>query len=82
MNDPAPPGFKRTLQVLTSTLVHAERAAEGPAKAALIEEGRALLARVLELQAAQPGTGEGFKKHQAWFEETVARARVVLGAHA
>ena len=82
MNDPAPPGFKRTLQVLTSTLVHAERAAPGPAKAALIEEGRALLARLLELHAAQPASGEGFKKHQAWFEETVARAAVVLGADA
>ena len=82
MNDPAPPGFKRTLQVLTSTLVHAERAAPGPAKAALIEEGRALLARLLELHAAQPAGGEGFKKHQTWFEETIARAQVVLGADA
>jgi len=82
VNDPAPPGFKRTLQVLTTTLVHAERAAPGPAKAALIEEGRALLARLLELHAAQPASGEGFKKHQAWFEETVARARVVLAADA
>lgn len=83
MNPPAPPGFKRTLQVLTTTLVHAERAAPGPAKAALIEEGRALLAKLLELHAAQPTSGEGqFTKHQAWFDETVARARVVLGADA
>ena len=83
MNDPAPPGYKRTLQVLTTTLVHAERAAPGPAKAALVDEGRALLARLLELHAAQPAAGEGeFQKHHAWFEETVARARTVLGEDA
>jgi molybdenum-dependent DNA-binding transcriptional regulator ModE len=78
---PSPPGFKRTLQILTSTLVHAERASPGNAKAVLLDEARDLLARLLEMHAAITTTGDGqFQKHQAWFEQTVARARVVLDA--
>ena len=74
--------FKKAMQVLTTTVVKAERADPASAEfAALAQEGRAQLEQLLTMHAvmaaaAQPGAE---RTHQGWFEQTVARARAIFG---
>lgn len=74
-----PAAFKKAMQQLTTTIVHAERAAaDGPAIAQLKADVRTQLDALLALHAGLV-LDEGARAHQGWFDKTVARARAILG---
>ncbi|CAN5709877.1 hypothetical protein BH11MYX2_BH11MYX2_00320 [soil metagenome] len=76
-----PAAFKKAMQQLTTTIVKAERTApdsteRGKLNIDVRAQLDALLALHIEL-AADATTGA--RPHQTWFDETVNRARVILG---
>lgn len=70
------------MQALTTTIVKAEREEPtSPALAQLKDEVRVQLEQLLALHAQMSAdlSADG-RKHQGWFDQTVARARALLDA--
>ncbi|MDB4962600.1 MAG: hypothetical protein JWP01_2599 [Myxococcales bacterium] len=80
-------GFKKAIQVLTTTVVKAESAdQDSPQFASLKTEGLAQLEQLLTMHAVLAlggdGTDDSARKHEGWFLQTVNRAREIFGVSA
>jgi hypothetical protein len=86
VSTPSVSAFKKAIQVLTTTVVKAESAGpDSPDFAALKTEGLAQLELLLTMHAvlALATDGEGLARtHEAWFMQTVNRAREIFGVSA
>jgi hypothetical protein len=74
-----PAAVKKAMQQLTTIIVKAERGTTAE-REQLQAEIRTQLDALLALHAAlPPDPTNATRQHNAWFEQTVARARVILG---